>query len=60
MIQMMMAIAGNGASATARNVEQIVERHRHAWLLRKTFGCAIVAGGFAVLGAQAWQRLLGG
>ncbi|WP_178392105.1 hypothetical protein [Burkholderia sp. SRS-W-2-2016] len=58
MIQMMMAIAGNGASAAARS--RSIERQRQAWLLRKMVGFAIVAGGFAVLGAQALQHLQGG
>ncbi|WP_167035966.1 MULTISPECIES: hypothetical protein [Burkholderiaceae] len=54
MIQMMMATIGG--PSTARGMQA----HRHAWMLRKTVGCAIVASGFAVIAVQALQHVFGG
>jgi len=56
MIQMMMATIGG--SAAARGMQR--QRERHATMLRKAVGFAIVTSGFAVLAAQALQHALGG
>ncbi|HEY2023418.1 hypothetical protein [Paraburkholderia sp.] len=56
MIQMMMATIGGSAAARGMRWQQ----KRHAEILRKAVGFAIVTSGFAVLAAQALQHVLRG
>ncbi|NML30696.1 hypothetical protein [Paraburkholderia antibiotica] len=52
---MMMTMTGSGAMASAGGML----RERRVWALRKMTGFAIVAGGFAVIGAQVLHGLGG-